>query len=281
MAPNTPNTPIIPQPQAIPPPRPPFWLTVLGTLTGNLFLMLGTLVLSIVAILVSWIPPRGNWMFGVARLWSRCVLTASIVRLAVTYDPALEPGKSYVFLCNHQSLFDIPVLLTTCPGQVRMMAKRSLFRIPVFGWGLSAGGFIPIDRGDRSTARQSFASALARLKKGTSILLFPEGTRSKTDTLLPFERGGFLLAMKTGLPIVPVGVRGTRAIQAKGSLAIRPGPIEVRYGAPISAADYGIRRKGELIAEVRRRVAALAGLDLPEESDGGIGDISGVGGGEP
>ncbi|MES1243672.1 MAG: lysophospholipid acyltransferase family protein [Acidobacteriota bacterium] len=241
------------------------WLTILGTIAGNSFLVLGSLILSVFAILVSWLPPRGNWMFGVARLWSRCLLTASAVRLGASYDPALEPGKSYVFLCNHQSLFDIPVLLTTCPGQVRMMAKRSLFRIPLFGWGLYAGGFIPIDRGDRSSARQSFASAIARIRNGTSILLFPEGTRSTTDVLLPFQRGGFLLAMKTGLPIVPVGIRGSRAVQRKGSLAIRPGRIEVRYGAPLSVADYGVRRKGELIAEVRRQVADLAGLALPEE----------------
>jgi len=217
---------------------------------------------------VSWIPPRGNWMFGAARLWARCLLTASVIRMEARYDPALEPGKSYVFLSNHQSLFDIPVLLTTCPGQARMMAKRSLFRIPLFGWGLAAGGFIPIDRGDSSTARQSFASALARIRAGTSILLFPEGTRSKTDTLLPFKRGGLLLALKTGLPIVPVGVRGTRAVQPKGSVVIRPGEVEVRYGAPIDGAAYGIRRKAELNAEVRRRVAELAGLALPEGESG-------------
>lgn len=248
------------------PQRPPSrGLTVLGTLSGNAFLVMGSLIFSVFAILLSWVPPRGSWMFGVARLWARCLLTASAVRLEATYDPALEPGQSYVFLCNHQSLFDIPVLLTTCPGQVRMMAKRSLFHIPLFGWGLYAGGFIPIDRGDRSTARQSFAAALSRLKDGTSILLFPEGTRAKTDMLLPFQRGGFLLAMKTGLPIVPVGIRGSRAVQPKGSFAIRPGPIAVHYGAPISAAEYGVRRKTELIAEVRRRVAGLAGLGLPED----------------
>jgi len=240
--------------------KPALALTVLATFTGNLFLVLGSFILSILATLVSWIPPRGNWTFGVARIWGRCLLKASAVRVEARYDPALEPGRSYVFLCNHQSLFDIPLLLTTCPGQVRMMAKRSLFRIPFFGWGLWAGGFIPIDRGDRSTARQSFAAAMARVRAGTSILLFPEGTRSMTDTLLPFQRGGFLLAQKTGLPIVPVGVRGTRGIQPKGSVAIRPGKVVVSYGAPISAADYGIRRKAELTAEVRRRVAELAGL---------------------
>jgi len=239
-------------------------MTVLATFTGNLFLLIGSLILSTIAVLVSWIPPRGNWTFGVSRLWSRCLLAASAVRIEAWYDPAVEPGRSYVFLCNHQSLFDIPLLLTTCPGQVRMMAKKSLFRVPFFGWGLSAGGFIPIDRGDRSTARKSFSSALARVREGTSILLFPEGTRSLAGTLLPFERGGFLLAMKTGLPIVPVGVRGTREVQPKGSFAIRPGKVEVRYGAPISCEDYGIRRKAELNAEVRRRVSELAGLALPE-----------------
>ncbi len=254
-----------PNPAPNPAAPPPLWLTVLGTLSGNLFLVMGSLILSVFSILVSWIPPRGNWTFGVARLWSRCVLTASAVRITATYDPALEPGKSYVFLCNHQSLFDIPAVLTTSPGQVRMMAKRSLFRIPFFGWGLSAGGFIPIDRSDRSTARQSFTSALTRIKAGTSILLFPEGTRSTTGTLLPFQRGGFLLAMKTGLPIVPVGIRGTFAVQRKGNFAIRPGPVEVHYGAPMSVADYGIRRKGELTTEVRRRVAGLAGLELPPD----------------
>lgn len=242
-------------------------LTVLATFTGNLFLVLGSLILSILAVLVSWIPPRGNWTFGTARIWARCLLTASAVRAEARYDPALEPGRSYVFLCNHQSLFDIPLLLTTCPEQVRMMAKRSLFRIPFFGWGLWAGGFIPIDRGDRSTARQSFASAIDRLRAGTSILLFPEGTRSLVDTLLPFERGGILLAIKTGLPIVPVGVRGTRAVQPKGSVVIRPGTVEVRYGAPISCSDYGVRRRAELTAEVRRRVAELSGLALPPEEE--------------
>ena len=244
--------------------RPPLPLTVLATFTGNLFLVLGSFILSIVAVLVSWIPPRGNWTFGTARIWARCLLTASAVRAEAFYDPALEPGRSYVFLCNHQSLFDIPLLLTTCPGQVRMMAKKSLFLIPFFGWGLWAGGFIPIDRGDRSTAQKSFASAVARLRAGTSILLFPEGTRTMTDTLLPFERGGILLAIKMGLPIVPVGVKGTRAVQPKGNFAIRPGTVEVRYGAPISCAEYGVRRRAELTAEVRRRVADLAGLALPE-----------------
>jgi 1-acyl-sn-glycerol-3-phosphate acyltransferase len=250
-----------------PPSRAPLWLTVLATLTGNAFLLLGSAILAVLTIAVSWIPPRTNWSFGVMRIWSHALLAASLVRVENHYDPALEPGKSYVFLCNHQSLFDIPVLLASSPGQVRMIAKRSLFLIPLFGWGMKAGGFIPVDRANRGTARNTFASASARLREGTSILMFPEGTRATTDHLLPFQRGGFLLALKFGLPIVPVGVRGTRAIQRRGNWAIHPGRAVVSYGAPIDPSTYGLRRKKELTEEVRLRIKELAGLSLAEEAE--------------
>jgi 1-acyl-sn-glycerol-3-phosphate acyltransferase len=129
----------------------------------------------------------------------------------------------------------------------------------------SAGGFpLSVDRADKASARQTFAAAEQRLRSGGSILLFPEGTRSAGDTLLPFKRGGFLLALRTGLPIVPVGIRGTRAVQAPRQRSIRPGTIEVRFGAPIAVRDYGVRRKRELIAEVRRRLAELAGMSAGE-----------------
>jgi 1-acyl-sn-glycerol-3-phosphate acyltransferase len=246
---------------------PPLWLTALATFTGNLFLLLGTTLLAVATLAVSWIPPRGTWSFAVMRIWSSSVLGASLVRVEVRYAPELDPAKSYVFLANHQSLFDIPVLIATSPGQIRMVAKRSLFQIPLFGWALKAGGFISVDRADRSTATQSFSSAFARLRAGTSVLLFPEGTRSLDDTLLPFQRGGFLLAMKSGLPIVPVGIRGSRAVQRRGSFAIHPGTIAVTYGAPIDPAAYGLRRKRELIAEVRRRIAGPAGLRVGEEGE--------------
>ncbi len=238
---------------------------IFATLTGNLFLAVGSLLLGTLAILGSWVPPRGTWVFVMARLWSVLALRASLLRVEVHREVEIDPARSYVFLANHQSLFDIPLLLATVPGPVRMMAKRSLFRIPIFGWALSAGGFIPIDRGDRSTARDSFASAIAHIRGGTSILLFPEGTRSLEDTLLTFQRGGFLLALKSGLPIVPVGIRGTRAVQRKGAWTIVPGPVSISYGTPIDTASYGVRRKKELIEEVRRRVAELAGLAVGEE----------------
>jgi 1-acyl-sn-glycerol-3-phosphate acyltransferase len=232
----------------------------LATVAGNLFLAAGSLALGIATIAVGWLPPRGRWSSATIRLWAAGLLRASGVRLEVHRSAALDPEASYVYLANHQSLFDIPALLLAVPGRCRMVAKQSLFRIPVFGWALSAAGFVAVDRADRAAARQSFAAAERRLRSGGSILLFPEGTRATADVLLPFKRGGFLLALRTGLPIVPVGIRGTRAVQPRGRRSIQPGTVEVRFGEPIAVTEFGIRRKGELIAEVRRRLAALAGL---------------------
>lgn len=230
---------------------------IVATVVGNLFLFFGSLVVGFVASILGWIPPRGNLMFWCARMWSYAVLFTCGIRLKATYD-GLEPGGRYVFMANHQSLFDIPVLIATLPGQVRFLAKASLFKIPFFGWGLKAGGFIPIDRRDRSRAKDAFAAAVARLEAGASILVFPEETRSKDGRLLPFQRGGFLLALKSGLPIVPVGIRGTRDIQPPESFAIRPGRVEVHYGAPVSVAGLELRGKNALVDAVRQRVAELA-----------------------
>lgn len=248
----------------------------LATVAGNLYLVVGSLVLSIVTIAVSWVPPRKRWALAVTRLWAAGLLRASGVRLEVRRAAELDPEASYVFLANHQSLFDIPALLVALPGRFRFVAKRSLFRIPIFGWALAAAGFVSVDRADKASARQSFAAAEQGLRSGGgSVLMFPEGTRSTGDTLLPFKRGGFLLALRTGLPIVPVGIRGTRAVQARGQRSIRPGPIEVRFGEPIAVTDFGIRRKRELIAEVRRQLADLAGMSPGNLEEGAQGVADG------
>jgi 1-acyl-sn-glycerol-3-phosphate acyltransferase len=166
----------------------------------------------------------------------------------------LDPRQGYVFMANHQSLFDIPVLIQTLPGQTRFLAKKSLFRIPIFGWAIAAGDFVPVDRKNRASARQTFDAAIDRLEKGNSILLFPEETRSLGGELLPFKRGGFLMALKSGFPIVPVTIRGTLAVRSRKTFLIRPGQVEVIYGVPIEASAFGIRGREELSAEVRSRI---------------------------
>lgn len=241
--------------------RPSAAATALATLSGNLFLIAGTLVCATVALVAALVPPRGRWMHYVSRGWARGVLAASFVRLEVEREGAGGEGRA-VYLANHQSLFDIPVMLLAVPGQVRFLAKASLFRIPIFGWALRLGGFVPVDRGDRSHGRASFSRALARLQSGVSVLIFPEETRSLDGRLLPFRRGGLLLALKTGLPIVPVGIRGTLDVQSRRSFAIRPGTVRVRFGAPVDLGGESVRGTARLAEELRRRVAELAGTTL-------------------
>lgn len=234
--------------------------SVLATLGGNAFLILGSALFGSLAILGSWLPPQGNWVFLMARWWSRGLLACSGVGLVVHQDGGVEPNRCHIFMPNHQSLYDIPTLIASLPGQGRFFAKRSLFQIPIFGWALKVGGFIAIDRQDRSRARESFAAAAKRLQEGVSTVIFPEGTRSLDGEMLPFERGGFLLALKSGVPIVPVGIRGSLGIRKRADWKVTPGTITVTYGRPIQIADFTVRSRDELADKVRMQIAALAGL---------------------
>ncbi len=239
-------------------------LTALATLTGNLYLVIGTLFWAIVAIVFGLVRPHGRGTSFVARTWSRGLLFCAWLRVESRFETPLDPNARYVYMANHQSLFDIPVLLATLPGQTRFLAKKSLFQIPVFGWAMSLAGFIPVDRRDRSTARDMFAEATSRLRTGMSLLVFPEETRSLDGKLHPFHRGGFLLALKSGLPIVPVGVRGTFEVQSPSSFAIHPRRIEVHYGSPMPTDGVEVSGKRTLVTLVRTRVAELSGLPLSE-----------------
>lgn len=242
--------------------------TLLATVTGNLYLLFGTIFFSVLSILAAPIPPRGNWTNRVARLWAKGLLAASWIRLEVRNAPSggelTGNADRFVIMANHQSLFDIPALLAAIPGQSRFIAKSSLFKIPVFGWAMALGGFIPVDRKDRSTARASFASALDRLSRGASIVLFPEESRSLDGKVRPFRRGGFLMALKSGLPIVPVGIHGTLAVQSRRSFLIRPRTVTVHFGEVVPLAGRSIRDLRGLAAEVREKVAILAGADCAD-----------------
>lgn len=255
--------------------RPSALRTLGATLTGNAYLVLGTAFFSLLTLAAAVVPPRGRWTYRVARLWAQGLLASSWIRLrcerpgAPSGQPAdRPPSGSFVFLVNHLSLFDIPALLAAIPEPSRFLAKRSLFQIPVFGWAMRAAGFIPVDRKNRSTARDSFTSALGGLRHGASILIFPEETRSLDGALLPFQRGGILLAMKSALPVVPVGIEGTFEVQMRRSFLIRPRQVSMRFGEPVALAGRSVRDLGRIAEELRREVSTLARAPLAVEPRG-------------
>jgi len=221
--------------------------------------VVNTIVAGFVGTVVGFIPPRGDWTLRGARIWARGILLGGFVRLRSEGKERVPCGEPVVFMANHESWLDIPALLAAIPVQVRFLAKKSLFAWPFLGWAIASMGFIPVDRKNRREAVKSFDEAAARIRAGRSVLIFPEETRSTDGSLLPFQRGGFLIAIKAGIPIVPVGLEGPRRCLPKYNYLIRPGTITVRFGDPIPTAGRGVTDKGELIAAVREAVERLRG----------------------
>jgi 1-acyl-sn-glycerol-3-phosphate acyltransferase len=245
---------------------------LVATLAFVLLGLINTVVMGTYGTLVGFIPPRGDWTLHGARLWARLVLLGGFVRLRAEGTEVVPRGGPVVFMANHESWLDIPALLATIPLQVRFLAKKNLFAIPFFGWAISAMGFIPVDRKNRRTAVRSFDAAAERIRHGRSVLLFPEETRSRDGNLLPFQRGGFLIALKAGIPIVPVGLAGPRRCLPKFGYLLRPGRITVRFGAAIPTTGRGVTDKGELMAAVREAIETLRGntpATLPVAAAGG------------
>jgi 1-acyl-sn-glycerol-3-phosphate acyltransferase len=255
---------------------------LVNVLATAVFLALGlvnTILAGLIGSVIGFIPPRGDWAVRGARIWARLVLLGGFIRLRVEGAERVPRDTPVVFMSNHESWLDIPALLAAIPVQVRFLAKKSLFSWPAFGWAIASMGFIPVDRQNRRTAIKSFEEAAARIRTGRSVLIFPEETRSVDGNLLPFQRGGFLIALKAGIPIVPVGLQGPRQCMPKHSYLVRPGTITVRFGGAIPTAGHGVTGKGELMAEVRRAMEGLRGNTaavIDVGSDGSKGAAGGA-----
>lgn len=219
-----------------------------------LFIVL-TILFSLIAILVALVDSSGNRSHQAASLWATWILILSGVRVRVTNLNLLTPGRPYILAANHQSAFDIFALLSKLKIQFRWLAKESLFKVPVFGWAMKRAGYIPIDRSNAKKAYQSLIQAAEKIKAGTSILIFPEGTRQDAFTLGEFKSGGFHLALKSRQPIVPVSIRGSGQILPKNGFWIRPGTIEVTVGDPIPTEGYTSKKMNELMEKVREGIA--------------------------
>jgi 1-acyl-sn-glycerol-3-phosphate acyltransferase len=218
-----------------------------------------TIIGSLLAIPSGLVDSTGDLVLRLARWWARGVLGSAGVRVVVRSRVRLDPGRPYVFMANHLSSIDIWAALLAIPVPFRFIAKKQLGRIPLFGWAMRAGRFIFIDRQNPALARRSIDKAAERIRGGQSVVIFPEGTRSRDGHLGPFKKGGFHLAMTSSADIVPMAIQGTRELMPRGSTLIRPGTITIDIGEPIPTAGLEPGAREALVADVRSRVAAMLG----------------------
>jgi len=194
---------------------------------------------------------RSDYMHNSGRLWALGALWLAGVRLQVSGQEHLPaPGQAVIFAGNHQSNFDILCYFAGLPLQFRWMAKEELFQVPLFGFAMRRSGYIAIDRSDRRKAMKSITLAAERIQNGTSVVIFPEGTRSDDGQLQELKKGGFLIALKAQVPIVPVAISGSWQVMHKGEIKFRPGIIRLQILAPIETATLTSKDSESLMAQV-------------------------------
>jgi 1-acyl-sn-glycerol-3-phosphate acyltransferase len=188
--------------------------------------------------------------------WSRALVERARIELVVEGAEHARDGESFVVMSNHQSLYDIPVLYQALDRRVRMVAKRELFRVPIWGAAMERAGFIALDRDSRERSRQTLNASAGELQHGTSIWIAPEGTRSIDGSLGPFRKGGFHLALQSHARILPVTIVGTNAVlPAKGAHITEGCRVRVVVHPPVDPRDYGEERRDELVARVQRDIS--------------------------
>lgn len=233
----------------------PMWLARLRGLVVLAFAAVTMVTFFLVSLPVMAVTRSGDFPMWLARrAWSPLCLWLTGCRRVVERLPAL-PGGPLIFASNHESALDIWVLLENLPRTVRFIAKQELFRIPVFGWYMRLGGHISVDRSNHVRAVQSLHAAAELVRAGTSLIVFPEGTRSRDRRVQPFKKGPFALAMEAGVPIVPVAVSGSAAVTPSGLVAVWPGDIRMAVGQPVDPSHYPDRLS--LLTAVRDRIIEL------------------------
>lgn len=238
---------------------PPFhwWRTVFYLIPA---IGLYTIVLGTLSLGSSLFEKRGYFAHWCARTWSRLILATTGVTVDVAGLERLEPGRTYVFVANHQSIYDIPILFWSVPYQLRIIAKESLGTFPFLGWHLRRTGHMLVDR-TRPDRAKIFGWASRLTSNGLSLIVFPEGTRSRDGRVARFKGGSFYLALEAGLPVVPLSVIGSRHVMLKGRLATYPGHVQLVIHEPIDTTGLAGTDAREFAERVRRLLAPDAERD--------------------
>ena len=210
-----------------------------------------TAFMSVCALLFPRISPGENKAHKIANLWAKMLLKLASIRVNVIGRENVLMNRPQIFMANHQSDFDILIVLAYIPGQFRWIVKKELFKIPIFGKAMKSACYIEIDRQNREKAMKSLEEAAQKIREGKSVMTFPEGTRSKDGIIKPFKQGLFHLAIQAGVPIVPISIIGAHEIMPKRTLKVKPGRITMVIGRPVEVSGYTIETRGELIERVR------------------------------
>ena len=198
--------------------------------------------------------------------WGRRAFHLADAELVTHGTDHIDPERAVLLMSNHQSMYDIFALFAVFPGHMRMVAKKETFVLPVMGQAMVAAEFIRIDRGNHARARAALDYARDKVDSGINVWIAPEGTRSQSGAMLPFKKGGFMLALQTGVPIMPVSVVGTRDILPSKDWRVRKGKrADIHFHAPIDPAEYGLERRADLIADVRGAIQSA----LPDYEEEG------------
>jgi 1-acyl-sn-glycerol-3-phosphate acyltransferase len=236
--------------------------SVRGVLFADPAIVLATVFFGSISLLVSFFDASGRVQIRVARAWARTLLLVSGVRVQVEGLEHIDPEASYIFIANHSSYMDTPVVLAHIPVQFRFLAKRGLFQIPFLGTHLSRAGHIPVPREDaRAAVKTIHIAAETVQRKKVSLLVFPEGGRSHDGVVRPFKEGGAFMAIRAGVPAVPTVLIGTRPILPYGSGIVKPGVVTLRVLKPIETSGMTARDRGRLTEQIRSAILNELGDD--------------------
>lgn len=217
-----------------------------------------TIYYTILSMVMVVFDRSGKRYHRIMRRWSKILLWLFGVRTSIRGMEHLDRSTNYIYLVNHSSYLDIPALGATVPDDIRYIFKKELTKVPIFGWGLAMGPYILIDRTDPRNAMASIEQAAAQLREGASAVIFPEGTRTPDGKLGPFKRGGLMLATKSGVPMVPVAIKGTYQLLSRHDNRVRPGNVEVIIGTPIPGKLNMTRaEEGALQVEIRGQLEKM------------------------